>query len=134
MRHWDETVFYPRIMLKSEDDDSDGSEASAEGIESDPSPALSPRAASQDSICVKCKRPIRAANAAQCPNVVCAAWFHQGCLSVTSAGKCMICHRTIAPLARKQCPVVLQPLGNNKFSPLCVAGNVPLHQGVLPQG
>ena len=43
------------------------------------------------SVCIYCERPLRSANAVKCPNPQCDVWYHRGCLSVSSSGKCALC-------------------------------------------
>lgn len=39
--------------------------------------------------CFVCQRPLREVNRMQCPS--CQLWFHPGCVSVSSSGKCQFC-------------------------------------------
>ena len=41
--------------------------------------------------CLRCERPLRANNAAPCPNPACDAWYHSGCLAGAQEGKCHVC-------------------------------------------
>ena len=40
-------------------------------------------------ICLKCDRPMRGANRAQCPK--CSVWLHKSCMSSSSDGRCPFC-------------------------------------------
>ncbi len=89
-----DTLDDPEIERESLSDEEEEEDSPASDPDPEP-PAVLPSRVDLNppmpDFCLRCERPLRTNNAIQCVNMACKAWFHVGCISTSSSGKCMVC-------------------------------------------